>query len=142
MFADANVHFGSKTDFDLRSRHVRFTANSGHSSVQLECPKSANSGHWRPGQVIPPLNSLRALLSQPLCQEVGIMRRAFAGDLLDVSAWKGDLLGARKHRAHAKPLNYPISRSRERYCGVLRAAGANEVTRATVALASSLRRAT
>jgi hypothetical protein len=28
-----------------RLRHVRFTPNSGHSSVQVECPKSAISGH-------------------------------------------------------------------------------------------------
>src|SRR6185436_4324108 len=34
-----------KKDFDLRSRHSRFTPNSGHLSVQLECPKSARSRH-------------------------------------------------------------------------------------------------
>jgi len=28
-----------------RSRHVRFTADSGHSSVQVGCPKSAISRH-------------------------------------------------------------------------------------------------
>jgi hypothetical protein len=28
----------------VRSRHVRFTPDSGHSSLQVECPKSAISG--------------------------------------------------------------------------------------------------
>ena len=40
-----HVRFGSKTDFDPRPCHFRFTPNSGHSSLQLECPQSANSGH-------------------------------------------------------------------------------------------------
>ena len=39
-----NVRFGSLADITARSRHVRFTPNSGHSSVQLECPKSAING--------------------------------------------------------------------------------------------------
>jgi hypothetical protein len=40
-----NVRYGSETDFDSRQRHFRFTPNSGHSSVRLECPRSAISGH-------------------------------------------------------------------------------------------------
>jgi hypothetical protein len=40
-----NFRFGSLADIVQRPRHVRFTPNSGHSSVQLECPKSAKSRH-------------------------------------------------------------------------------------------------
>ena len=39
--------FGSLADITARSRHVRFTPDSGHSSVQVGCPKSATSGHRR-----------------------------------------------------------------------------------------------
>ena len=39
------VRFGSLADITARSRHVRFTPESGHSSVQVGCPKSATSGH-------------------------------------------------------------------------------------------------
>jgi len=38
------VRFGSLADITARSRHVRFTPDSGHSSVQVGCPKSAISG--------------------------------------------------------------------------------------------------
>jgi hypothetical protein len=40
--AGTDVRYGSKTDFDLRPRHFRFSPNRGRSSVQLECPKSAD----------------------------------------------------------------------------------------------------
>ena len=40
-----HVRFGSLADITARSRHVRFTPNSGHSSVRVGCPKSAKSGH-------------------------------------------------------------------------------------------------
>jgi len=40
-----HVRFGSLADITARSRHVRFTPDSGHSSVQVGCPKSARSGH-------------------------------------------------------------------------------------------------
>jgi hypothetical protein len=43
--AAQNVRFGSLADITTRSRHVRFTPDNGHSSVQVECPKSATSGH-------------------------------------------------------------------------------------------------
>ena len=33
---EANVRYGSLADIAARSRHVRFTPNSGHSSVQLD----------------------------------------------------------------------------------------------------------
>ena len=32
-------------------RHVRFTPDSGHSSVQVGCPKSANSRHSPPAEL-------------------------------------------------------------------------------------------
>jgi hypothetical protein len=41
----ANVRFGSLADIMARSRRVRFIPDSGHSSVQARCPKSAISGH-------------------------------------------------------------------------------------------------
>ena len=34
-----------QTDFDSCQRHFRFTPNSGHSSVQLECPRTAKNRH-------------------------------------------------------------------------------------------------
>ena len=34
-----NVRFGSLADITARSRHVRFTPDSGHSSVQVGCPR-------------------------------------------------------------------------------------------------------
>jgi hypothetical protein len=37
----SNVRLGSLADITARSRHVRFTPDSGHSSVQVGCPKSA-----------------------------------------------------------------------------------------------------
>jgi hypothetical protein len=40
-----NVGFGSLADIIQRQRHVRFTPDSGHSSVPVGCPKSANNGH-------------------------------------------------------------------------------------------------
>ena len=40
-----NVCFGSLADITACSRHVRFAPDSGHSSVQVGCPTSANSGH-------------------------------------------------------------------------------------------------
>jgi hypothetical protein len=39
------VRYGSVADITARSRHVRFTPDSGHSSMQVGCPKSATSGH-------------------------------------------------------------------------------------------------
>ena len=39
-----NVRFGSLADITTRSRHVRFNPDSGHSLVQVGCPKSAISG--------------------------------------------------------------------------------------------------
>ena len=49
-----NVRFGSLADICSAKRHVRFTPNSGHSWLPLECPLSANSGHLsgllRPGR--------------------------------------------------------------------------------------------
>ena len=39
------VRYGSLADITARSRHIRFTPDSGHSAVQLECPKSVISGH-------------------------------------------------------------------------------------------------
>jgi hypothetical protein len=46
MPADAtDVRFGSLADIVQRQRHVRFTPDSGHSSVRVGCPKSAISGH-------------------------------------------------------------------------------------------------
>jgi hypothetical protein len=38
-----DVRFGSLADITARSRHFRFTHDSGHSSVRLGCPKSARS---------------------------------------------------------------------------------------------------
>ena len=40
-----NVRYGSLADIRARLRHVRFTPDSGHSSVPVGCPKSAKSGH-------------------------------------------------------------------------------------------------
>jgi hypothetical protein len=40
-----DVRFGSLADMTACSRHVRFTPDSGHSSVQVGCPLSANSRH-------------------------------------------------------------------------------------------------
>src|SRR4029077_1704179 len=42
-----DVRYGSLADITARSRHVRFTPYSGHSSAQVGCPKSATSGHSR-----------------------------------------------------------------------------------------------
>jgi hypothetical protein len=39
--SDLNVRFGSKADISLCNRHVRFTPESGHSRLRLECPLSA-----------------------------------------------------------------------------------------------------
>jgi hypothetical protein len=39
-----DVRFGSLADIAARSRHVRFTLDSGHLSVQVGRPKSANNG--------------------------------------------------------------------------------------------------
>jgi len=41
--AKRNVRFGSLADITVGSRHVRFTPDSGHSSVQVGGPKSAIS---------------------------------------------------------------------------------------------------
>jgi hypothetical protein len=46
----ANVRFGSLADMTPSDRDVRFTPNSGHSSVQLECPKSAMCGRLLVGK--------------------------------------------------------------------------------------------
>ena len=51
--AIVNVGFGSLADITARSRHVRFTPDSGHSSVQVGCPKSARSGHGAGAQKVP-----------------------------------------------------------------------------------------
>jgi hypothetical protein len=37
---------GSLAHITGRSHHVRFTPDSGHSSVRVGCPKSARSGHY------------------------------------------------------------------------------------------------
>jgi hypothetical protein len=47
----ANVHFGSLTDISQRNRHVRFTPESRHWRLRLECPLRARSGHVRHGVV-------------------------------------------------------------------------------------------
>jgi hypothetical protein len=36
-----NVRYGSLADMPARSRHVRFTPDSGHSSVRVGCPIEA-----------------------------------------------------------------------------------------------------
>jgi len=41
----ADVRFGSLADIAGRSRHVRFTPNSGHHSDITECPLCAKSGN-------------------------------------------------------------------------------------------------
>jgi hypothetical protein len=41
---NGNVRYGSLADILTSSRHVRFTPDCGHSSVQVGCPKSAISG--------------------------------------------------------------------------------------------------
>jgi hypothetical protein len=38
-----DVRYGSLADITARSRHVRFIPHSGHSLVQVGCPKSAIS---------------------------------------------------------------------------------------------------
>ena len=43
--AKPNVRFGSLADITARSRHVRFTPNSGHLSARAGCPLCAISGH-------------------------------------------------------------------------------------------------
>jgi hypothetical protein len=40
-----HVRFGSLADVEARERDVRFTPESGHSRVSIECLLSANSGH-------------------------------------------------------------------------------------------------
>ena len=40
-----DFRFGSLADITARSRHVRFTPDSGHSSLQVGCPLSARSRH-------------------------------------------------------------------------------------------------
>jgi hypothetical protein len=42
--AAAGVGYGSLADITARPRHVRFTPDSGHSSVQVGCPLGARSG--------------------------------------------------------------------------------------------------
>ena len=39
-----NVRFGSLADMTARSRHVRLTLDSGHSSARFARPLSVNSG--------------------------------------------------------------------------------------------------
>jgi hypothetical protein len=41
----ANVRFGSQADMCGANGHVRFTPNSRHSQMRVECPISAISGH-------------------------------------------------------------------------------------------------
>jgi NAD(P)-dependent dehydrogenase (short-subunit alcohol dehydrogenase family) len=48
------VRFGSLDDITAGSRHVRFTPDSGHSSVQVGCSKSAISGHCSLIRMYPP----------------------------------------------------------------------------------------
>jgi hypothetical protein len=43
--ARCDVRYGSLADIVQRRRHVRFTPDSGHSSVQVGRPKSAISRH-------------------------------------------------------------------------------------------------
>ena len=40
-----NVRYGSLADITSRPRRVRYSPQSGHSSVRLARPLSANSGH-------------------------------------------------------------------------------------------------
>ena len=42
-----NVRHGPLAHISGRCRHVRFTPNSGHSSVQVACPLRAIKRHWR-----------------------------------------------------------------------------------------------
>jgi hypothetical protein len=51
--AASDVRFGSLADITARSRHVRFTSDSGHSSVQVGCPKSAITGSFPSYQPVP-----------------------------------------------------------------------------------------
>ena len=44
MLVDANVRYGSLAYVVQRPRHVCFTPNSGHWSVQVKCPLRAKSG--------------------------------------------------------------------------------------------------
>ncbi|MGB0058507.1 MAG: hypothetical protein WBQ20_17500, partial [Methyloceanibacter sp.] len=46
MLVDANVRYGSLAYVSQRPRHVCFTPNSGHWSVQVKCPLCAKSGRW------------------------------------------------------------------------------------------------
>jgi hypothetical protein len=48
--------WGSKAAIASRSRQVRFTPDSGHSSVHVGCPKSARSG---PRCGMPPGGSIK-----------------------------------------------------------------------------------
>jgi hypothetical protein len=45
-----NIRFGSKADMLTSPRHVRFTPDSRHSSVKVECLKSART--WKSGASI------------------------------------------------------------------------------------------
>ena len=62
-----DVRFGSLADITARSRHVRFTPDSGHSSVQVGCPKSARSGHRCPA-VIPCSSRQHKFGHRPSCR--------------------------------------------------------------------------
>jgi hypothetical protein len=77
------VSFGSLADITGRSCHVRFTPDSGHSSVQVGCPKSAISGHsiegmWRKAR------ALRLRVARRLLQSKadGVHAEALSGGLL------------------------------------------------------------
>src|SRR6478609_11603618 len=52
----SHVRFGSLADIRTSPRHVRFTPDSGHSSVQVGCPLSANSGRSRGQNASEPWN--------------------------------------------------------------------------------------
>jgi hypothetical protein len=90
--ASRDVRFGSLADITARSRHVRFTPDSGHSSVQLECPTGANSGHSR---------QIRAPTPTDLGAECGrvialLRSRFWAGLLVSLDARTAPLVRPRR----------------------------------------------
>ena len=57
--APQNVRFGSKADITSRPRHFRFSPNSRHSSVQVECRLGARSELNSPNRAVAqPRNAL------------------------------------------------------------------------------------
>src|SRR5262245_6290790 len=64
-----DVRYGSLADITVSSRHVRFSPNSGHSSVHVGCPKVPEAGARV--QVLP--NGRRASRASPAMQHKGNM---------------------------------------------------------------------